>query len=73
MSDSTDAKVSELNVEEAGGCPVAHGRLSHPTEGGSNRDWWPDRLSLQGLNQHAPQSNPMGGSFDYAKEFKSLD
>jgi len=49
-------------------CPVAHGAKAH-----SNRDWWPDRLDLQFLNQHAPQSNPLGGSFDYAKEFKSLD
>ncbi len=38
-----------------------------------NRDWWPSQLNLQILNQHAPQSNPMGKEFDYAKEFKSLD
>jgi catalase-peroxidase len=38
-----------------------------------NRDWWPDHLNVQMLNQHAPQSNPMGQSFDYAKAFKSLD
>jgi catalase-peroxidase len=49
-------------------CPVAHGAKTR-----SNRDWWPDRLDLQVLNQHAPQSNPLGGAFDYAKEFKSLD
>jgi catalase-peroxidase len=41
--------------------------------GRANRDWWPDQLNLQILNQHAPQSNPMGAAFDYAKEFKSLD
>ena len=39
----------------------------------SNRDWWPDRLDIQLLNQHSPQSNPLGAAFDYAKEFKSLD
>ena len=33
----------------------------------------PSQLNLQILNQHAPQSNPMGKEFDYAKEFKSLD
>jgi catalase-peroxidase len=49
-------------------CPVAHGAKAR-----SLRDWWPDQLDLQVLNQHAPQSNPLGGSFDYAKEFKSLD
>jgi catalase-peroxidase len=39
----------------------------------TNREWWPDQLDLQVLNQHSPQSNPMGAAFDYAKEFKSLD
>jgi catalase-peroxidase len=64
-----DAKVDTQTAEKsAGKCPIAHGR-----GGRSNRDWWPDQLSLQGLNQHAPQSNPMGAGFDYATEFKSLD
>jgi catalase-peroxidase len=48
-------------------CPVAHG------PGRSNRDWWPDKLRLEGLNQHSPRSNPMGEAFDYAEAFKSLD
>jgi len=39
----------------------------------SNREWWPNQLKLQVLNQHAPRSNPLGESFDYAREFKSLD
>src|SRR5579872_1304172 len=49
-------------------CPVAHGSRAR-----TNRDWWPNQLNLQVLNQHTPQSNPMGKEFDYAKEFKSLD
>ncbi len=49
-------------------CPVAHG----PARKG-NRDWWPENLRLDVLNQHAPRSNPMGETFDYASEFKSLD
>lgn len=49
-------------------CPFTDGR-----HGRANRDWWPNNLSLQVLNQHAPRSNPMGSAFDYAKEFKSLD
>jgi catalase-peroxidase len=73
VSDSTDAKLSELNVEEAGGCPVAHGRLSHPTEGGGNRDWWPKQLNLRILRKHPVQANPMGGDFDYGKEFLTVD
>jgi catalase-peroxidase len=39
----------------------------------SNRDWWPNQLSLQVLHRHSKLSNPMGEDFDYAKEFKSLD
>ena len=47
-------------------CPVARPHRS-------NRDWWPDKLRLEGLNQHSPRSNPLGEAFDYAKAFKSLD
>src|SRR5262245_9211599 len=39
----------------------------------TNADWWPKVLNLQVLHQHSPKSNPMGESFDYAAEFKSLD
>jgi len=39
----------------------------------SNQDWWPQRLDLTALRQHAPASNPYGEEFDYAKEFASLD
>jgi catalase-peroxidase len=49
-------------------CPVAGGRHAR-----TNRDWWPNHLDVQVLNQHSPQSNPFGASFDYAKEFNSLD
>ena len=41
--------------------------------GTSNEDWWPNQLNLKILHQHSDKSNPMGESFDYAKEFKSLD
>jgi catalase-peroxidase len=41
--------------------------------GPSTRDWWPNQLRLDLLRQHSSLSNPMGESFNYAKEFKSLD
>jgi len=41
--------------------------------GRTNRDWWPNRLRLELLQQHSSKSDPMGKDFDYAKEFKSLD
>jgi catalase-peroxidase len=39
----------------------------------TNKDWWPNQLDLSVLHQHSPLSNPMGGDFNYAEEFKSLD
>jgi catalase-peroxidase len=47
----------------------------HHTAGGgmTNRDWWPNQLRLDILRQHSTRSNPMGGDFNYAEEFKSLD
>ena len=41
--------------------------------GQRNRDWWPEQLSLEMLNQHSPRSNPMGEAFNYAEAFKTLD
>jgi catalase-peroxidase len=41
--------------------------------GRTNRDWWPNQLSLEILHQHGLHGNPMGDDFDYAKEFESLD
>ena len=42
--------------------------------GRTNRDWWPNQLSLGILHQNGAGSpNPMGEDFDYAKEFQSLD
>jgi catalase-peroxidase len=39
----------------------------------TNQFWWPEKLDLSPLRQHAAESNPMGDDFDYAEEFKSLD
>jgi catalase-peroxidase len=41
--------------------------------GRTNRDWWPNNLRLDSLNQHSPRSNPLGETFNYAEAFKSLD
>ncbi len=41
--------------------------------GTTNQDWWPNRLKIELLCQHSEKSDPMGESFDYAKEFNSLD
>ncbi|HEU4970162.1 catalase/peroxidase HPI [Sphingomonas sp.] len=41
--------------------------------GRTNRDWWPNQLSLEILHQHGRSGNPMGDDFDYAKEFQTID
>ncbi|WP_374358946.1 catalase/peroxidase HPI [Thermomonas sp.] len=47
----------------------------HQTAGGGtgNKDWWPNQLRLDLLNQHSDRSNPLGSAFDYRKAFKGLD
>ena len=57
-----DAKTDDKTT---GKCPFSQAH--------TNRDWWPDQLSLQGLHANSSLSDPMGKEFNYAKEFKSLD
>ncbi|MFF7264166.1 catalase/peroxidase HPI [Streptomyces sp. NPDC008159] len=73
MTENHDAIVTDQKAEGAGGCPVAHGRAAHPTQGGGNRQWWPERLNLKILAQNPPVTNPLGEEFDYAEAFKNLD
>ncbi|MBD0421871.1 catalase/peroxidase HPI [Streptomyces sp. TRM S81-3] len=73
MSENHDAIVTDAKTEEVGGCPVAHGRAPHPTQGGGNRQWWPERLNLKILAKNPAVANPLGEDFDYAEAFKSLD
>ncbi len=59
---------------DAGKCPFMGGTLKQTAGGGtSNRDWWPNQLKLNILRQNSSLSDPMGDSFYYAKEFKSLN
>ncbi|MEV0710487.1 catalase/peroxidase HPI [Nocardia aurea] len=63
--------IAEANTEP--GCPVISGLRAHPTEGGGNRDWWPNQLNLKILQKNPAVANPMGEDFDYAAAFKTLD
>ncbi|MGW5433159.1 catalase/peroxidase HPI [Streptomyces sp. NPDC004059] len=74
MTENHDAIVTDAKAEGAsGGCPVAHDRALHPTQGGGNRQWWPERLNLKILAKNPAVANPLGEDFDYAEAFKSLD
>ena len=39
----------------------------------SNREWWPNQLELDPLDQNAQRADPLGEDFDYAEAFESLD
>ncbi|MFC9363546.1 catalase/peroxidase HPI [Rhodococcus sp. NPDC057014] len=67
--------IAEAQTEPAqgGGCPVAHGQLKHPTQGGGNRDWWPNQLNLKILQKNPAVRNPMDEDFDYTRELENLD
>ncbi len=59
---------------DGGGCPVSGSAGRHTVAGAfGNADWWPNQLNLKILNQNSPLVDPMGETFDYAKEFKTLD
>ncbi|MBV9661717.1 MAG: catalase/peroxidase HPI [Acidimicrobiales bacterium] len=53
--------------------PVIPSPTPPPIRPRTNRDWWPNQLSLEVLRQNSPKSNPMGEGFNYAEEFKSMD
>ncbi len=55
-------------------CPFSGGARSQAITGAwTNADWWPNQLNLGILHQHSPRANPLGESFDYRKEFQTLD
>ncbi len=51
-------------------CPFNHAVVGDAT---TNRDWWPNQLRVDLLNQHSSRSNPLDAGFDYAVAFKGLD
>lgn len=76
MENNTASGTSAYDVNGEAKCPFHNGTTKKkPSAGGgtSNRDWWPNQLKLNILRQNSSLSNPMGESFNYAEEFKSLD
>ena len=63
-----------INSSDAANCPFLSGTQKKSAGGGTqNRDWWPNELKLNILRQNAPKNNPMGGEFDYAEAFNSIN
>jgi len=80
---------SAENSSESNGCPVMHtgnGSANGSQNGSANgtprrstriseskRNWWPDSLDVEILDQNAQNADPMNGAFDYAEAFQDLD
>ena len=64
-----DAKTSGSPLSDPSKEPAALRSLL----GRTNRDWWPNQLSIDILHQQGRTGDPMGDDFDYAREFESLD
>ena len=56
-------------------CPFHNGTLNKPVsgEGTQSHEWWPNKLKVHLLRQNSSLSDPMGASFNYVEEFRSLD
>jgi len=55
------------------GCPMKKPAAIRALLGRTNRDWWPNQLSLDILPQYGLSGDPHGDGFDYAQAFRSLD
>ncbi|MBR0552428.1 catalase/peroxidase HPI [Stakelama marina] len=64
-----DAKTSD---PLGGGCPMNR-EATRSLLGRTNRDWWPNQLSIDILHQHGLSGDPMGDDFNYQQAFKKLD
>ncbi|MFL6699758.1 MAG: catalase/peroxidase HPI [Vitreoscilla sp.] len=61
-------------MSDSAQCPYSGGVRQHAVASAPrNADWWPNQLNLDILHQQSDKSDPMGGSFDYAQAFSSLD
>ena len=39
----------------------------------TNKDWWPNQLSLKVLKRHARSADPLGEDFNYGEAFETID
>jgi catalase-peroxidase len=67
--ESMDAKTGD----PLHGSPMEEGAALRTLLGRTNRDWWPNQLSLEILPQQGASGDPYGDDFDYAEAFLKLD
>lgn len=61
-------EIEKIIMSAEAKCPYLH-----PGNGTTNKDWWPEMISLNILNQNNERTNPMPLNFNYAAEFEKLD
>lgn len=61
-------EIRKIIMTSAAKCPYLH-----PGNGTTNKDWWPEAISLKILNQHNDRTDPMPSDFNYRAEFEKLD
>ncbi|MTJ02804.1 catalase/peroxidase HPI [Idiomarina piscisalsi] len=65
-----------VSLSVASGVASAQDNMSYDVnkpEPKPNEFWWPNKLNLEPLRQHSPESDPYGDDFDYAEAFSKLD
>ncbi|UQE76782.1 MULTISPECIES: catalase/peroxidase HPI [unclassified Gordonia (in: high G+C Gram-positive bacteria)] len=67
---SDEQPLAEVDDSKAG-CPIH--QLKPPTEGGGNRDWWPNQLNLKLLAENPAEGDPYPSDFDYGAAFETID
>lgn len=80
---TTSALAQDQSGPSVGQCPLGHGAApkaekketpqGNPSQGTTNKDWWPSQLNLDVLRQNGMESNPMGSDFNYREAFSALD
>lgn len=66
----TEAPAAEMQHSKPASSATRSGKAGAPN---SNQQWWPEQLDLTVLRQNGAVTDPMGGDFDYAEAFASLD
>jgi catalase-peroxidase len=64
-----DAKTSASPLND----PTKESAALRSLVGRTNRDWWPNQLSLEILRQQGATGDPYGDDFNYAEAFNTLD
>ena len=72
MNTEDNGTTATSDEPSAAKCPVMS-TAQQAVGSSANQHWWPNQLNLRILRQNNPQADPMGESFNYAEEFKTLD